>query len=285
MAIYKNYDKTALDKQYNNRAMVPNFADIVQNWERQSEALRQRATHHAGIAYGSGVREYLDIFPGGKAEAPLHVFFHGGYWQGMQSNVFHFIADGFLTRGITTILVNYPLAPAATMAEIIDACRRAVVWIYRHAAEYGANPHKIYISGHSAGGHLVAMLLATAWADWDDDLPADLIKGGCAISGLFNLIPIQRSYVNDNIGINEAMARQYSPDFLAPATISPLIISVGEAESAEYHAQSEELATTWTEKGAAIQTLTIAGANHFTILDALVQPEGVLHRAILAQMA
>jgi arylformamidase len=265
--------------------MVPNFANIGQGWERQSHLLRQRATHHEGVAYGPGAREYLDIFLGSKAEAPLHIFFHGGYWQGMQSNVFHFIANGFLERSITTILVNYPLAPAATMAEIIDACRQAMVWIYRHAAEYGANPHKIYISGHSAGGHLVAMLLATAWADWDDDLPADLIKGGCAISGLFNLIPIQRSYVNDNIGINEAMARQYSPVFLAPATISPLIISVGEAESAEYHAQSEELATTWTEKGAAIQTLTIAGANHFTILDALVQPEGVLHRAILAQMA
>ena len=284
MIIYKNYDKAALDSQYNNRARVPNFEQIVQRWETESEQLRQRVKSYRGVSYGSRAREYLDIFPAAHPGAPLQVFFHGGYWQALQSGVFHFITNGFLRHGITTVFVNYPLAPEASMDEIVEACRQAIIWLYRHAAEYGGNPNQIYISGHSAGGHLAAMLMATYWKTLAEELPHNLIKGGCAISGLFNLIPIQLSYVNDKIGLDKAAAQRNSPAFLTPASSSPLIVSVGGAESEEYHAQSQELTAAWSQHGLSITELILEGRHHFSILDSLVDPEGALNRAILGQM-
>src|SRR5262249_509506 len=152
---------------------------------------------HANLAYGPHERERLDIFPAAQTPAPVQVFFHGGYWQAFSKDTFHFVGESFIEHGITTAYVNYPLGPQASMAEIVASCRNSLAWLYRHVGEYGGNPQKIYISGHSAGGHLVAMLMATAWPDQAAELPRDLIKGGCTISGLFDLIPIQLSYVND----------------------------------------------------------------------------------------
>src|SRR5262249_44808899 len=152
-----------------------------------------------------------------------------------------------------------PLGPQASMAEIVASCRNSLVWLYQHAGEYGGDPQNIYISGHSAGGHLVAMLMATAWPDQAAELPRDLIKGGCAISGLFDLIPIQLSYVNDKLGMDETVARQYSPVRLAPGCDSPLIVSVGEWETAEYRAQSHDLVTAWSQKGLTITELVLPG--------------------------
>lgn len=279
MPIYKDYDQAALDRQYNNRAMVPDFAVIVQRWQDESARLRQRTPPHRA-SYGDHEREYVDIFPAGQTGTPVQLFFHGGYWQALESSVFHFVAGGFIERGVTTVLANYPLAPQATMDEIVAACRRALAWLYRHAADHGGDPQRIHLSGHSAGGHIVAMLMATDWPQSGADLPANLIKGGCAISGLFDLIPIQLSYVNDQIGMDEATARRNSPLLLPPQCRSPLIVSVGGAESDEYHAQSRDFAAAWSAQGLPITTLTIAGANHFSILDSLVGRDGELNQAV-----
>ncbi len=282
--VYKNYDQATLNKQYNNRSQVSDFEQVVQQWERESEALRQRTQSHLDLAYGPHERNYLDIFFAAKPDAPVLVFFHGGYWQAMNKRVFHFIAGGVVEQGITTVLVNYPLGPQATMDEIISACRRAMAWLYRHIAEYGGDPQRIHISGHSAGGHLVGMLMATQWPTYAEDLPPNLIKGGCAISGLFNLIPIQLCHVNDKVGMNRDMAHRNSPIQLPPVCHSPLIVTVGELESTEYHAQSDDFSTVWAGQGVPITELKIAGANHFSILESLVCKEGVLNKTILTQI-
>lgn len=284
MAIYKQYDKAALDDQYNNRSKEPNFANIVQDWEERSQRLREQAPYHADLSYGSHERERLDIFPASQPPAPFHVFFHGGYWQALSRDVFHVIAEGFTGQHVTPAFVNYPLGPQASMDEIVTACRNSLAWLYEHGAEYGGDPQKIYISGHSAGGHLVAMLMATDWPAWKPGLPRDLIKGGCAISGLFDLIPIQLSYVNDKLGMDEAMARRNSPVRLAPGCNSPLIVAVGERESAEYHAQSHELAAAWAQYGLPITELVLPAANHFTVLEHLTAPGAGINQAILVQM-
>ena len=253
MEVYKHYTQDELDAQYNNRAMVPDFARYVQQWQQKSETLRQHVHVVQDVRYGEHERERLDIFPAAQSQVPIQVFFHGGYWQAMQKEVFHFLASGFIQDGITTVLVNYPLAPQASMDDIIAACRRAIVWLYQHIADYHGDPERIYISGHSAGGHIVAMLMATAWHEWDQDLPRDLIKGGCAVSGLFTLLPIQRCYLNKVLGMDEAMARRNSPLFLSPTCPASLIISVGACESDEYHAQSHDLATAWGQYGIPIK--------------------------------
>lgn len=284
MMIYKSYDQEALDSQYNNRAKVPDFEQIVQGWERDSEALRQRTRFHANIPYGAHLREILDIFPASQPGAPVQVFIHGGYWRSLEKGLFHFIAGSFLDHNITYVAINYPLAPQATMDEIVASCRQAIIWLYRNIARYNGDPHKIYISGHSAGGHLVASLMATEWRDLAADLPADPIKGGCAISGLFNLIPIQLCYVNDEVRLDEAMARRNSPVFLPPTSKSSLIVAVGGEESEEYLAQSQELAAAWSQAGLPVTPLVVPGANHFSILDSLVNSQALLHQMILEQM-
>jgi arylformamidase len=284
MIIYKGYDKQVLDSQYNNRARVANVDQIMQQWERESESLRQRVQFHADIAYGPHPREILDIFPVSRAGAPVQAFIHGGYWRSLEKRLFHFIAEGFMSHDMTYVAINYPLAPQATMDEIVASCRQSIIWLYKNIARYNGDPHKICISGHSAGGHLVAMLMATEWPALAADLPPDPIKGGCAISGLFNLIPIQLSYVNDDVRLNEAMARRNSPVFLSPSCHSPLIVTVGGVESEEYLAQSQELVSAWSQQGVPISPLVVPGANHFSILDHLVNPDSLLERAILAQM-
>lgn len=282
MVIYKNYNQEALDKQYNNRAMVPNFAQIVEQWMQQSADTRKRATIHLDLPYGPHKRERLDIFPAESANAPVQVFFHGGYWKALEKEVFHFIANGFIDNGVTTALVNYPLVPQVTMDDLVNACQRAVTWIYHNIANYNGDPDKIYTSGHSAGGHIVAMLTATNWSIFD--VPQNIIKGGCAISGLFNLLPIQLCYLNDELSMDKAAARRNSPVFLSPACSTPLIVTVGQRESDEYHAQTRELIDVWSAKGITFTHLPIPNANHFSILDSFVDNKAPLNQAILNQM-
>ena len=283
MSIYKNYDQAALDSQYNNRAKVPEFEAIVQGWQADSERVRQQLEGDLAVPYGPHEREYLDVFPAASAAAPVQVFFHGGYWHSLDTSLFDFIAEGFVRQGVTTVLVDYPLTPRVTMDGLLAACRRAMIWLHQHVANYNGDPQQLYLSGHSAGGHIVAMLLATAWREWADEVPEQLIRGGCAISGLFDLTPIRLSYVNDKVGLDEATANRNSPARLSPASASPLIVAVGEAESDEYQAQSRDLAAAW-RKHAPITEVTVPGANHFTVLQALAQPGRSLHQAILAQM-
>lgn len=284
MNVYKDYDQAALDDQYNNRKRAPDFATFIQEWEQRSEQFRQRVNYVADVAYGPHPRERLDIFPAAGGPAPTLVFFHGGYWQSFSRDTFHFVVEDFVKEGITAVCVNYPLGPEASMDGIVASCRSSLAWLYRHLAQHGGDPEKIYIAGHSAGGHLVAMLMATDWPGLAAELPRDLIKGGCAISGLFDLIPIQRSYVNDKLGMDEAMADRNSPLRLAPSCDSPLIVSVGELESEEYHAQSSDFAVAWSKQGAPVTELTLSEANHFTVLEHLSAAEADLHQAILAHM-
>jgi len=281
--IYKDYDQEALDRQYNNRARVPEFEKYVQLWDRRSAHVRQHRKVLHNIRYGPGERELLDIIPAARSGAPVQVFFHGGYWQAMDKAFFHFIADGFVEHQITTVVVNYPLAPRASMDEIIRSCSLALTWLYRHGASYSCDPDRIFVSGHSAGGHIVAMLMATDWKALEAGLPSDLIKGGCSISGLFDLTPIRLSYLNDVLGLDEATAKRNSPVYLSPTCAGPLILSVGEREPAEYHAQSNGLSEAWSRKGLSVTSFILPAHNHFSSLGELADKGSALNRKILVQ--
>lgn len=284
MVIYKNYDQAALDSQYNNRARVPEFEQMLRGWERDSEAWRRQVHFHADIAYGAHPREILDIFPASQPNAPVQVFIHGGYWRSLDKGLFHFIAGRFAQpHNITYVALNYPLTPQVTMDELVASCRRAIVWLYQNITLYNGNPDQICLSGHSAGGHLVAMLMATPWPEIAADLPVNLVKGGCAVSGLFNLIPVQLCYVNEDLKLDEVMARRNSPVFLTPSAKSPLIVAVGGAESEEYLAQSQDVVKAWSLQ-IPITHMVVPQANHFSILDYLVDPAAPLYQAVMAQL-
>ncbi|MFH1982894.1 MAG: alpha/beta hydrolase [Pseudomonadota bacterium] len=275
--VYRNWTKEQLDAQYNNRARVPDFQRFLGEWTARSTRCYETATVHRNIAYGGHPRERLDVFPAAKAGAPVHVFFHGGYWQSLSKDMFAFIAAPYVAAGVTTVMVNYPLAPDDVMDRIIAACRSAVAWVAREIHAFGGDPDNIVVSGHSAGGHIAAMLMAADWVP----LPADVIKGAVSVSGLFDLEPIRLCYLNAVLGMDAETARQNSPVHRNPRVVCPLVLAVGEKESEAYHSQTSNMATAWHDTGVDVTTLTVPASNHFSILDSLADPTGVVFRQVM----
>lgn len=280
MIIYKAYDQAALDGQYNNRLHVPDHAAYRDRWAAQSQETREKLPVAEDISYGPMPREKLDVYPALEPLSKTLVFIHGGYWHLLDKAMFHFIAAGFRPYGITTVFLNYPLAPQASIDDIVGSCRRAVQWLYQHVQQFQGNPHQMYVAGHSAGGHLAAMLMATNWQLFDPAMPANLLRGGCFISGIFNLVPIRLSILNSVLKLNGEMALRNSPVQLEPVNKCPLVVAVGREETREFNDQSKELYASWKARGCDMQLLPLPGLHHFSIVDAVADPTHTLHQAI-----
>lgn len=281
---FRHYDRTALDAQYNNRAAVPEHVEHSARWERAGAAALSELKHTLDLTYGPSDAERLDIFPAGThAPAPVQVFYHGGYWMSRDKADFRFLARSFVPAGAALVLVNYGLIPTVDMGELVRQCRQALAWTRRHVVEFGGDPERIYISGHSAGGHLVAMLMATDWQSFAG-APADLIKGACAVSGVYDLEPIPLSYLNDTLHLDPETVDRYSPVRLSPCCRAPLAIAYGGGESDEFRRQSAEFHTSWSRQGVPCQLIECPGVNHFTILDEFADRSSLLGQAAMAQM-
>ena len=282
MPIYKQYDQEALDRQYTNRLHVPDFATHIDRWESLSRQTEKEYPVVKDIAYGKLSREQLDIYPSPEPSSKTLVFIHGGYWHKFDKADSQFIAKAFRIYGITTVIINYPLAPAVSMDQILLSCREAIHWLYKNISGYNGDPNQIYVAGHSAGAHLAAMLLATdpiaiGWKQYD--LPTDVIKGVCVISGVFNLIPIQLSYLNEVLNMDTVTAIRNSPVQLSPANGCPLLIAVGGDETDEFVDQSHELYNCWKESIPA-EIIQIPGLNHFSIIETVLDTGSKLHQVM-----
>ena len=280
MIIYKQYSQEQLDNQYNNRLHVPDFATHYERWDKRSTETREKHAFIQDLNYGDHPRECLDLFPSGKTNSKTLVFIHGGYWQMFDKTKFHFVAEPFLSHDITTVLINYPLAPAATMDEMVASCRKAMLWLQKNLAAFNAGPQQVYVAGHSAGAHLAAMLLEKEWAKKIQNS----IKGICAISGLFDLRPIQLSYVNEALHMDKGMAIRNSPIDAVPAQDCPIMVVAGTAETAEFKEQSRKFYGNWKNKATSVELIELAGLNHFSILDSLVDENALLHKSVLKLM-
>jgi arylformamidase len=283
-AIFRGYDRDALDREYNNRKKVANAAELLARGAADSEATRRTLPCRLDVAYGGHAGETLDVFlPAAMGRpAPVHVFIHGGYWHLLDKKDFSYVARGLVPAGAAVAVINYALMPAVTMDELVRQCRAAVAWIHANAASFGGDPGRIFISGHSAGGHLVAMLMATDWPAFG--APVGVVNGGCAISGLYDLEPIRLCYLNDVLKLTPEDAARNSPVRLAPPCAGGLIIAVGGLEGPEYHRQTDDLAAAWRARGFASDVLDLPGQDHFTIVAQLGDPESALGRAIRRQM-
>ncbi len=284
MIIYKNYTQETLDQQYNNRYNVPDHERHLKDWEELGKEAGATIPFVKNIAYGDLSRETLDIFPAEKPNAKVMVFIHGGYWYKNTAADFYMIAKAFRNYHVTTVLVNYPLMPEYPMEQLVHSCSKAISWVYKNIAAYEGDPDQIYVSGHSAGGHLAAMMLTTNWSSFHLEMGNDTLKGVFAISGLYNLLPVQKCYVNDVLQMDEASAFRNSPVNLSAYSKCPLFLAYGGVETAEYREQSKELFQRWNTDGNNRQLLEINGTDHFSILATMLDAQSVLHRKILQMM-
>ncbi|HVG16076.1 MAG TPA: alpha/beta hydrolase [Chitinophagaceae bacterium] len=284
MLIYKDYDQDALDRQYNNRLNVPHFATYLDRWELLSRETEKILPCIKDLRYGEHPRERLDVYLSPFPNAITLVFIHGGYWQMFDKTSFQFIARAFQPYGLTTVLINYPLAPANTLDEQVFSCRKAIVWLHQNLSRFNGNSNEIFVAGHSAGGHLAAMLMETSWAHFDLNLSVDLVKGTVAISGIFNLIPIRLSYLNTVLNIDREAAIRNSPVHIETVKSSSLILAVGNEESAEFNDQSNEMYSYRIARDSPVKLLHMPHQNHFSILETMLDQKSPLSVAIREMM-
>jgi arylformamidase len=271
-----------LDLEYNPRIGVPDVAGIFAGWQNDSRAARERLTCKLDLRYAEGPAETLDFFPAPGSNRPLLIFVHGGYWRALDKLDFSSIAPAYVAAGFSVAVLNYGLAPATPLLEIVAQVRRACVWLYRNAGVLDVDPHHLVCSGHSAGGHLTAMMLATDWKQLASDLPPRLLSGAVAISGLFDLDPIARTpFVRDDLRLDASLVRQLSPALLPLHNDAPFLLAVGALETAEFHRQSQLIAGHWPS-ACRSPLLDLPGCNHFSACEALGAPVSLLFQKVCA---
>ena len=273
MRLYRDFaDQAALDAEYDPTRTATDAAGLMADWTVRSAGTIERLGGRLDVRYGPTLAEHVDIFPAGDG-APVHIFVHGGYWRRFAARDFAWVAEPLVARGIAAVLVNYALCPTVSLTEIVRQTRAAIAWTYANGRSFGGDPRRLTLSRHSAGGHLVGMALATDWPG-SYGLPADLLRGAVALSGLFDLRPFPYTYLQPALQLTTRETLELSPLDLEPLARAPLVVAVGSAESAEFCRQSRAFAARWADRGVALEHEEIAGANHFTALDALFAPDG-----------
>jgi arylformamidase len=269
---WKTMDRATLDASYNNSKAVPEGAAMFKEWQARSAQVRSQHADHLDLAYGPRPRNRIDYFSAGS-NTPVLVFIHGGFWQMRSKDDFAFLAESFLDSGISVAMVGYPLGPDATMDEIVADTHAAIRYLASHLADLGGDSQHVVVSGWSSGGHLATMVLDEA-----------SLRGGVSISGLYELEPLVGSYVNDKLHMDAAMARRSSPILSLPKTSKPLDLFAGSAELSEMRRQTADYAEARRAAGLPMRYVEIPGANHYTILNSMMDRDGQIHRSIVAML-
>lgn len=275
-------DPTWLDAQYNNRARVPEAVAILERWAAASAAARDGSpAKQLDIAYGDGPNETLDIFPAAAPNAPVLVFIHGGYWRALDKSDFSFVAPSFVADGATVVVPNYALCPAVTIEDIALQMARALVWVWRHIGGFGGDASRLAIAGHSAGGHLAAMLLSCRWKQLAEEMPLQPLAGALAISGLYDLEPVRLApFLQADLRLTPTQVARLSPAFFPRPKSGKLFALVGAEESEEFLRHNQLIRDQWGPTAVPVCE-TVPGADHFSILQSLADPVGRLHRLAL----
>jgi arylformamidase len=282
MSVYRTFDQPNLDREYAPRATVATdaFESILRRYAELSAHARATLPCRLDVAYGAHPDSLVDIFPAGRG-APVLLFVHGGYWRMLSQKESAFMAPTFVNRGVAVVTVNYTLAPKASLDEIVRQCRAALAWTYRRAPEFGADPERIVIAGSSAGGHLVGMLLSAGWHD-EFKVPTNIVKGACALSGIYDLEPVRLAEPNTWIKLDRDSAQRNSPIHHIPKTGGcPLVVSYGGNETAEFKRQTDEYAAAWRARGFKATHVDMTPTNHFDIVLDMCNPGGPLTTAML----
>lgn len=266
------------DRMYNNRELVPAHPAHLARWADESAKARRDGPCELDIAYGDGAGETLDVFPAPHRDAPVLVFIHGGYWRALDKKDQSFVGPAFARDGACVVIPNYALCPAVTVPHIVLQVARAVAWTWHHIDRFGGDPRRIVVAGHSAGGHLAAMMLSCLWPQLDPALPKDVVRSALAVSGLHDLDPIRRTpFLQTDLRLTPRQVAQASPARLPAPRQGTLYAVAGADESEEYHRQNRLIQESWGARRVPVCEL-LPGLNHFSILEALVAPNHRLHQ-------
>lgn len=278
----RGYSREELNAQYDLRGRVSDHQAYFDRYDALSERTRNGFRGNYDVEYGPDPGQKLDIFPASEPGAPIMMFIHGGYWRSLDKANFSFVAMGLAPANATVAVINYDLAPSVEMDVIVRQCRDAAVWLHDHASNWNGDGDRLHLSGHSAGGHLAAMVLATDWPGFTENrLYPGFIRSVTAISGLFDLDVLRSTFLNVDLRLDAHSAARNSPVRLAPFTPQPHVpvhLAVGVEETDEFHRNLAQYADALESAGVPVTAQTMAGHHHFSIIEELAQPESALSR-------
>ncbi|MFD2467424.1 alpha/beta hydrolase [Amycolatopsis silviterrae] len=281
--VYRGYGQAELDRQYSPSSRVADLTVFLAEYTAESVRAKAELAVEESLRYGPEPPETLDFFPASGPAAPLMVFVHGGYWRELGKDDSAFPARGLVPAGVAFAALNYGLAPQYRLDAIVDQVRRGLWWLVEHAAELGVAADRIHVSGSSAGAHLTAMALLDGWTP-DGRAPADVFAGATLLSGVYDLEPVRRTYVNEPLRLDRAAAARLSPIRRLPDRLPPLVVARGGAETDEFIRQHNEFVRAVADRAPIVREVVAPHRNHFDLSFDLADPATALGAAVFEQL-
>ncbi len=280
--VFLHYTKAELDRNFDQRGWIPNAPDIIERHIERSRRTREKLPHVADIRYGPHIDEVLDYFPTAQADAPVHVFVHGGAWKNFTKNDYSFPAESFVAAGFHTVVLNFAKLPTIRLPEMVEQVRRGVAWVYKNAAQYGGNPDRLSISAHSSGAHLAANALITDWTAFG--CPPDVVKAAVCVSGPYDLEPVMLSARSSYVELDNAEVEALSINRHTDRIPCPVAIAYAEGDTDEFRRQSQEFANALRRSRRLAECRCFTGLNHFEIMEQFGEPESELIRYVVSSI-
>ena len=283
--VWRDLDQAALDAAYTQSAFAPNMAEVLQRYAAGSDAARAVVGEPQRLAYGQAEVEKLDIYRCNQADAPVVVFIHGGAWRSGRARDYAFAAPLLVQAGAHLVVPDFSAVQDVDgdLAPMADQVQRAIAWVHRHAAGFGGDAQRIHLLGHSSGAHLVAVALTTDWLA-DFGVPPDVVKSALCCSGLYDLAPVRLSVRSSYVAFTDAMEAALSPQRHLGRITAPVVVAYGSQETPEFQRQAKDFAAALAASGLTFELLVGEGLNHFEIIETLAHADGVVGRALLAQL-
>jgi len=283
--VFLGFDQAELDAAYDQAAYAPNREQLIKRRISDSERARHRIGEPERAAYGAAEIEQLDIYRTGRGAAPVFIFIHGGAWRSGRSRDFATPAEMFIAAGAHYVVPDFAWVQdvGGSLIVLADQVCRVVAWVYRNATRFGGDPNRLYLGGQSSGGHLAAVALTTDWQR-NFGLPADIIKGGICISGMYDLAPVRLSARSSYVKFDDTTVAALSPMRHLDRLHAPLVVAYGTCETPEFQRQNREFAAAVKAAGTRVQLLVGEHYNHFELPETLGNPYGLLGRAALDLM-